>query len=412
MRHAYRSAHPPHHTPLFRILGAGTLLLLLGAAEVQAIPAFARKYKVSCALCHNPVPTLTEFGNAFAGNGFRFASNEPPRDTVDTNDDLLDLMKDLPLALRMDIYGQTFTNGETAPEFQAPYNIKILTGGPISRKISYYLYFFLFERGEIGGIEDAYIYIDDIGGGPYDLMIGQFQVSDPMFKRELRLTFADYVIYRTRVGDQVADLTYDRGILGIASPGSFTISAEVINGNGIAGADLERRLDNDPFKNFFAHVTSPVIPELRLGVMGYYGRQRGQQTETAPEVTNNLWMAGADATLALGLLELNLQYIHREDDQPTFQSDESKAKTDGGFAEAIYRFRGGRWYAIALYNLIHCSEPLLDVRLGAPPGISRFQQLTLGGGHVLKRNIRLMGELAVDFEQDFTRWTLGIVTAF
>jgi len=129
-------------------------------------------------------------------------------------------------------------------------------------------------------------------------------------------------------------------------------------------------------------------------------------------VTNHLWMAGADATLGLGLLELNLQYVHRQDDRPTFQLDETAAKTDGGFAEAVYRFRGGRWYAIALYNLIHCSEPMLDVRLGAPPGISRFQQLTIGGGYILKRNIRLMGEFARDFEQDFTRWTVGIVTAF
>ena len=41
------------------------LLLALAALsfdplDAMAIPAFARRYKVTCALCHNPMPTLQQ----------------------------------------------------------------------------------------------------------------------------------------------------------------------------------------------------------------------------------------------------------------------------------------------------------------------------------------------------------------
>jgi hypothetical protein len=60
-------------------------------------------------------------------------------------------------------------------------------------------------------------------------------------------------------------------------------------------------------------------------------------------VENDLWMAGADVTFDIGRLELNGQYMHREDGAPTFAADEPEAKADGGFAEAIYIFADGRW---------------------------------------------------------------------
>src|SRR3990172_8143666 len=70
----------------------------------SAIPAFARKYRVSCATCHAPVPRLNATGEAFAANGFEFAIGEEPRDTIGTGDPLLRLMNAIPLAVRYDAY--------------------------------------------------------------------------------------------------------------------------------------------------------------------------------------------------------------------------------------------------------------------------------------------------------------------
>ena len=50
---------------------AFALLEILGE-NVYAIPAFARKYKTSCATCHNGFPKLTAFGESFRRNGYQF----------------------------------------------------------------------------------------------------------------------------------------------------------------------------------------------------------------------------------------------------------------------------------------------------------------------------------------------------
>ncbi|NIP81183.1 MAG: hypothetical protein GWM90_18980, partial [Gemmatimonadetes bacterium] len=103
---------------------AGLLLVLLPSGDAEAIPAFARKYNVSCSLCHNPAPRLTAFGEQFAGNGFRLTLEEEPVDSVDTGDDLLQLMADLPLAVRLDAYIQGRTgSGEPSVDLQTPWAI-------------------------------------------------------------------------------------------------------------------------------------------------------------------------------------------------------------------------------------------------------------------------------------------------
>jgi hypothetical protein len=394
---------------------AAVCVSILASSAAQAddrIPAFARKYGLTCLACHGPFPALTPLGEAFAGNGFRMAPDEEPRDTINTGDPLLHLPRDLALAVRLDAYAQAYANGQSALDFESPYNLKILSGGTISKKLSYYFYFFLFERGEIGGVEDAFIQVNDLGGVPLDVAVGQFQISDPMFKRELRLEYQDYAVYRTRVGLQPTDLTYDRGIIAAADAAGFTLTGEVVNGNGRGAATEERRFDNDVAKVFFGHLTRDITSNVRLGVMGLRGRQRGTATEGAQEVDNTVWMVGADATISAGPLELNAQYIHREDDAPLFDPRDERVKTDGGFAEVIVRPPGSRWYGVALYNYIEADRPVLDVRLGGPANVSRYQTITGGAGYLMRTNFRVLGEFTWDVELEEARWTLGLITAF
>ncbi|MDH4349050.1 MAG: hypothetical protein OEW17_09600, partial [Gemmatimonadota bacterium] len=260
-----------------RALALAMVLGLSGssATPAGAIPAFARRYKVSCQLCHNPIPKLTDFGYQFAANGYRMAAAEEPHDSIATGDELLTLLKEVPLAIRLDMYAQLYADGNAAVDFQTPYGLKLLSGGPVTKKISYYFYTFLVERGDIGGVEDAFIHVNDIAGAPVDLMAGQFQVSDPLFKRELRLEFEDYAVYRARVGLVPANLTYERGIMATADLAGFTLTGQVLNGNGVEPAQPNRHFDVDASKNVFGHITRDIVSALRLGVFGYYGRSHG-----------------------------------------------------------------------------------------------------------------------------------------
>jgi hypothetical protein len=378
------------------------------------IPAFARKYKLSCSVCHDPFPRLTAFGATFAGNGFQMAVEEEPRDTVETGDPLLRLMEDVPLAIRFDGYVQGVTNpkGEqVSNDLAFPWGIKLLSGGPLAKKISYYLYFYLTERGEVAGLEDAYLQFTDIGNSGISVMAGQFQVSDPMFKRELRLQFEDYQLYRVRVGDARADLAYDRGFMVPFSAwenGDWTLG--IVNGQGLREATSVREYDRDAGKNLFARY-SHSLGLVRLGLFGLYG------DEKANDVTNESWYFGPDISVSTGNFgEVNLQYLRRWDSRPFFDTPGAPTDTwvNAVMAEYIWWPEGanGRWHVSALWNWIEASDPVVSLRLTDQVFIKRYNVLSLNGSYLVWRNVRFVGEIAGDFERDQARITLGVVTAF
>ena len=157
-------------------------------ADSSAIPAFARKYNMSCNVCHSPFPKLKPYGEDFAANGFQLPDKEPARFFKNTGDELLTLMREIPVALRFELYGQYENARDVNPDFRSPYILKLLSGGNIYKDISYYFYFFFSERGSVAGIEDAFVMFNNVLSKKIDmdLYAGQFQVSDPLFKRELR----------------------------------------------------------------------------------------------------------------------------------------------------------------------------------------------------------------------------------
>lgn len=389
------------HPVVLSLLAAALL-----PANASAIPAFARRYKASCMMCHNPVPKLNGFGEQFAANGFRMAAGEEPRDTIGVGDPLLALASSVPIAMRVDAYLQAYSKGSAKTDVQSPYIIKMLASGPLSKSISYYMYINLLERGEVGGFEDAILVFNDVGGSTLDVNLGQFQVSDPLFKRELRLMFEDYVVYRATIGDEPANLTYDRGILASLDLAGFSLSGQVLNGNGIGPAQSDRRFDDNGPKNLAGRISRDFGETFRLGGFGYYGRSTSEARD------NRVTMLGADASLALGVLEVNAQYLRREDTNPRFLADGRVVTSDGGFVEAVLRPEGSRWHFFGLYNLLTATEPLLNPRMGGGGSVSRYESLTGGAGYLVQRNLRATGELTWDTQLEQARWSFGFVTAF
>jgi len=386
-----------------------------GEAE---IPAFARKYKVSCNLCHMPFPKLTEFGETFAGNGFQFSTEEQPRDTIDTGDPLLQLVRDIPLAIRFDGYAQGISDPQAdrvSNDLAFPWGVKLLTGGVLAKNVSWYMYFFLSERGEIAGLEDAFLQFTDMWGSGVSMIVGQFQVSDPLFKRELRLEFEDYMLYRVRVGDARADLTYDRGLMAYGSPWkNGDLVGGIVNGQGLSEATDVRQYDRDPGKNLFLRY-SHSLGALRIGAFGFFG------DEKADGVRNETWIFGPDATVTLGdLWEVNGQYLYRTDDNPFFGLDGAPLETEvqSVMAELLWwpAGRAGRWTLSALYNWVDSDQDVVTLRVGegtpGDPFISTYSFGALGANWLFWRNLRLTGELGWDFKNEYARLALGFVAAF
>jgi hypothetical protein len=333
---------------------------------------------------------------------------------VTTGDPLLRLMNSIPLAVRLDMFAQLRTGlpeDATSVDLQTPWNIKLLSGGPIANQISYYMYFFLGERGEVAGLEDAYVQFTDVASSGVSVMVGQFQVSDPLFKRELRLTVEDYQPYRIRVGEARADLTYERGLMGVFSPwAGADLAVAVVNGRGLEAASEERVFDTDDWKNFAGRFSQSIGP-LRVGGFAYVAN------EERPEAVDEILVWGPDATLQLGSVgELNAQYLRRTDDDPFFVGEDVAEETtvDAALAELVLwpQGRTGRLFLSGIFNWVSADEPVFSLRTGEQGLLDRYTYGAGSASWLLQRNLRLTGEAGWDFEAESARITLGLMAAF
>ena len=143
----------------------------------------------------------------------------------------------------------------------------------------------------MAGIEDAFVMFNDLFGD-LDLYVGQFQVSDPLFKREIRLPYEDYHIYGSKPGGSDIDLTYDRGLmLTYGFNGGTDLTLEVVNGNGIGErANLFSNFDDDTYKNVLLRVSQDVGAASGSALSATSARKQGRNGLVNP------WMAGGDAT--------------------------------------------------------------------------------------------------------------------
>jgi hypothetical protein len=388
------------------IIRTGSIVLLLGAVSLgslRAMPAFARKYSMSCKTCHTPFPKLKPYGDDFAANGFVIKDKETPRYNIDTGDSLLSLLRDVPIAFRLEGYLNYNNSDSRKLDFGAPHILKIISGGELFKNVSYYFYFFFSEKGEIAGIEDAFVMFNNLFRSDLDLYVGQFQVADPLFKREIRLPYEDYVIYGVRPGASTIDLTYDRGImLSYGFKTGTDVTLEVINGNGIGEGNIFSNFDDDKYKNVMLRVSQDVVPAVRVGAFGYLGKEQPEA------IANSVRMIGADATLSAKPFELNLQYMERRDNNPDFAEvlPEAKVVTRGAFAELIYWPKGddSRWYTAGLFNWVDSDQPDL-----------LYTSATLHYGYLLRRNMRLVLETTYVLRGPFekhVRLGTGLVIGF
>jgi hypothetical protein len=380
---------------------------------ISAIPAFARKYQISCQVCHSPaMPRLKPFGDEFAGNGFRMKEYESPRYFIPTGDEKLSLFRELPLAIRFDGFASyNFGNEETA-DFAAPFVLKILSGGEISDKLSYYFYFLLNETGSVAGVEDAFLIYNDFMNSGVNLYLGQFQVSDPLFKGELRYTLEPYRIYGLTPGNSTVDLKYDRGIIFDKSfKTGTTLVGEIVNGCGIGEAQEGYLFDKDKYKNFMLRINQSIGKKISVGFFGYTGKELLSDPGMIYEnITNDIQMFGPDLILDFDeKLIVNLQYVWRKDSQvfPVYGGlPQEDVSTMGGFAEIIYAPKGdmSKWYLTALFNYINSDYEDQDLD---------YTSATLHAGYLLRRNMRIVGEYTQQFNgNSYGRANVGIITAF
>jgi hypothetical protein len=389
----------------FFIAGLAVFAFTLFAPEnCNAIPAFARKYQISCQVCHSPaIPRLKAFGEEFANNGFRMTKYESPRYFIQTGDDRLSLFRELPLAFRLDGHALANFDNSGKTEFASPFILKLLSGGELSDKLSYYFYFLMNEGGSIVGVEDAFLMYHDLFKTGINFYIGQFQASDPLFKSELRYTLEEYRIYDAAPGTSSATLKYERGMI-LEKPFSTgtTFQMEILNGCGID----KWTFDTDKYKNFMFRLSQQIGKKVSLG--GFYYTGKEGLTSNTGLFNSNVTMFGPDIKINFDdKFVINLQYVKRTDSEVFLNTDltlHDNVNTQGGFAELIYSPKGdmSKWYLTGLYNWVNSDIDDLD-----------YQAITLHAGYLLRRNVRLVSEYTHQLSGDsYGRVNVGFVSAF
>ncbi len=402
------------------VVGLGLLLITgLWPTDSLAIPAFARKYDLSCAACHAAFPRLNEFGQQFMNSNYRLPNWKDG--TLSGGDDMLALPKSVPLALRAQAFVQSRdakaidvnTGDETKanPDIQSPYLIKLLSSAPLSDHVSYYFYGILAEKGGNGSVivEDAWFSHDDLFDTGIGIMLGQYQISDLMFPRETRLTFQDFMVYR------MAGLTYDRGVQFGRAFGPVSVDLGWSNGNGIEDSNPtinspgykrpDHLFDNNSGKAFYGRLGFELAI-MKVGLFGYSGSQKnaisgstGRGPRDTPKIAYGVDLSGkiGDKTwwFAQGIW-------NRWDD---FIDVGKTYEWFGAFAGVDYVY-SPRWTFSALYNFADAQD--LNNTDTVYEGID-INTLTLTASYYFMRNVKGILEVNGDFQdteqKTGTLWT-------
>ncbi len=353
--------------------------------QANAIPAFARQYHLSCNTCHVAYPKLKPFGEDFIANGYVLGGMQDRAYDDQVIDDVLNLFKRPPIAMRFMHYLDTkvdLNNKSASIDFKTPWIAKILTGGAIGENVSYYAYA-IFEKGEAPFFEDAWVDIHNIL--PFSIMIGQFQISDFMFPRELRLTRSDYYIYKVPASTG-HDLTYHRGV--VLGLGDLNIGA--VNGNGIGTAGENGNYDNNNNKWYFAHYAIPV--DFQLGIFGLFG--------DGFDSTNayiKIYRTGLDFARTFGSAYVFAQIMYGFDNSTT---------------NAFYGGFLGVDYVKDDMNIISLLLNVIEAPVNSMYRNQRKYTLSLTYSHYLYRNAKLLFETEYDFLNKQALFTFGADYAF
>ncbi len=395
------------------------LFALLIPAKSEAMPAFSRTYNMSCIACHAAFPRLNEFGEQFASDNFRLPNWKDS--TVDTGDEMLALPNSVPLAFRTQAFVQArdantvdITNGDTISadtDFQSPYLIKLLSSAVLSDHISYYFYAIFAEKGDNGTVivEDAWFAHDNVFDTDISLMLGQFQVSDLMFPREIRLTFQDFMVYR------MAGLTYDRGTIFGYTAGPVDLSLGLVNGNGISENHTinspgykrpDHLFDNNSGKAVFGRVGGEFAG-VNLGLFGYSGTQKNATgiagTESGNRDTDKI-SYGIDLSGKLGYKTYWFaQFLQNDWDE--FIDANTKYSWFGSFIGIDY-IHSDHWVYSGLYNYADAND--LKNTDTIYEGID-INSLTLSVSYYFMRNVKAVIEVNLDLldtvDKTGTYWT-------
>jgi len=261
------------------------VLLVAPAMRAEAIPAFARKYGMSCTACHVAWPIFNQEGQNFRDNGYQFGLGK---------DDPVTLSPAyIPIALRTTPAYQ-FTRQTNQPSDQGPITVQsggvplppgvdILTAGTVAKDISFLLVVSGFGPDGTASVESAWARLDNLfGSGWLNFKIGKFELDEPASAhRGVALTYG-YAVYGAHPLGSTVGFDMGENQVGIEIDGHdarsatrYSLSFTSLNGGEVLSGRESGNGWSSPM--VYGHVQqafetgSSVLPWVRVGALGGIG---------------------------------------------------------------------------------------------------------------------------------------------
>jgi hypothetical protein len=340
------------------------ILLFFSVDDLQAIPAFARKYETSCSTCHYAFPKLNAFGKVFKNNGYRYPVDEEgmrKEEPISLGAEAYkkvfpkaiwpaDMARKVPVALQM--IQRINVTPDKVPnwEFEFPHEIEVFAAGTIGETFSYFGEIEIEHEDEV----EYSFWLQYDPGAAFHIKMG----SLPLDLEHLRLTAAHYNIGNNRIvngfepsgwrfRDDLAGMQFWGAINGPNNSGGFTYSVGVANGQGIE--------DNNDDKDFFARASYKFggmgeaggaeeegegagdywkDNHFRIGAFSHSGQHSYEDDGSV--FSNDVDVIGAEFEWWFENLILTGAFLNQTDDNPA--ADNIEVETDAWFAEANYVF--------------------------------------------------------------------------
>lgn len=391
-----------------------------GVQEAQAVPAFARKYGISCMQCHSAFPVLNAYGRQFKMNGY-VRERGSDDGVLQSQDKELWMDKVFPWGIR--VKSRPFDNGrETVANADAGGGFKMqplnainlfVASGDAARHVSFF--------GEIeAGTEDGF---DKPSVGDLKFGYHPFTYLNVILARK---GFFNDDPYQTITGDQSPTIAGRATDLGLANQGSISGTALKADQQTMYTFGRASLPDSAAFLYYAAGATkddsntgkqsnSPTNGNLRLafdtgkglmvGTFGTYGHQGPRDASAftggpAGVLAKQQFMRGGfDVLWEIGDLAARGAFAYLHDGDP---SSRGAVATDrAAYAELAYSYqRGDAQYPFLM--------PLIRENWYTTfNGTQQFNYVTSQVAHYFAPNIKAFAEYSFDTKQGYQNGTLA-----
>lgn len=324
------------------VLAAAGLVILSSSAN--AMPAFARKYKLGCNVCHTLYPQLNRFGRDFRDNGFRMPdeiekvlkkrSGAPPAGEPQEqgDEDFWSFIPDtIPFAFQAKLHDAINPKGDVKNDFQVE-ELQLQAGGTWTPRVSYYLHYHPAEEGEPGDLYTGWVRFNNLGGSNwFNVAAGQVELPLSFSPEIERLSVFQYLAFDRTLGANPFNLATPQ--LGVQyfgqSEGGTKVWLGVANGVGLAVNEATETFDNNSFKDVYGRITQE-LGEHYVGGFAYFGRGRGVFSD-GDAFNDNFVRLGGDAFVNFNPIIVYGSALYARDDNPLGTG--ARRSLWGGFVE-------------------------------------------------------------------------------